>query len=71
MSGFVSDAKERAQTYLAEDLPRRWSHVSGVARQGVRIAPAFPAADGEVLVVACWLHDIGYAPSLSKTGFPC
>ncbi|MFF0529565.1 HD domain-containing protein [Nocardia amikacinitolerans] len=69
MSGLVSDAKELAQTYLAEDLPRRWSHVSGVARQGARIAPAFSAADGEVLVAACWLHDIGYAPSLAATGF--
>jgi putative nucleotidyltransferase with HDIG domain len=25
--------------------------------------------DGEVLICAAWLHDIGYAPDLARTGF--
>ncbi|WP_280254941.1 HD domain-containing protein [Nocardia wallacei] len=68
MSELVSDARILAEARLAEDLPRRWRHVSGVARQGTRIAPAL-GAEGETLIAACWLHDIGYAPPLATTKF--
>ncbi|MBF6194159.1 HD domain-containing protein [Nocardia sp. CDC186] len=48
-------------------LPRRLSHVEGVARRAALAADV--ADDGELLVAAGWLHDVGYAPSLVRTGF--
>ncbi|MFE2999354.1 HD domain-containing protein [Nocardia sp. NPDC059246] len=68
MSELVRDARNLAEVHLATALPRRWRHVNGVARQGTRIASAF-GVEADVLVAACWLHDIGYAPSLATTGF--
>lgn len=68
VSGIVSDARNLAEVYLAEELPRRWRHVSGVARQGARVGPAF-RGDGDLLEASCWLHDIGYAKPLATTGF--
>ncbi len=52
---------------MAEALPRRWTHVQGVAGQASRVAASL--ALGEVLVAAAWLHDIGYAPGVADTGF--
>jgi hypothetical protein len=57
-----------ARRLLAEELPRRWEHSRGVARQAERIAPAFPPGEAEVLVASAWLHDIGYAPEVVVTG---
>jgi putative nucleotidyltransferase with HDIG domain len=64
----ASEAEEIARVALAEALPRRWQHVQGVAGTAEHMA-AFLALDGEVLVAAAWLHDIGYAPSAVQTGF--
>lgn len=63
----VSWARSTSESMLSP-LGRRWTHVQRVAMLGARIAPAFGDA-GETLVAACLLHDIGYAPQLSKTGF--
>jgi hypothetical protein len=63
----ASRAQETAEGLLAEALPRRWAHVQGVAGQASRVAASL--ALGEVLVVAAWLHDIGYAPRVADTGF--
>lgn len=50
-------------------LGDRWAHVQAVAEQASRIAPAvLPPAERETLIVAAWLHDIGYAPALASTG---
>jgi hypothetical protein len=44
--------------------------VQAAAAQAGRIAPAvLPAEERETLIAAAWLHDIGYAPALAKTGF--
>jgi putative nucleotidyltransferase with HDIG domain len=64
----VSEAREMARSVLAEVLPRRWVHVQGVAGKAERLATSL-ALDGEVLVSAAWLHDIGYAPEVAETGF--
>lgn len=48
-------------------LPRRWKHVQGVAEQA-ETATGF-VDDPDMLVAAAWLHDVGYAPELVKTGF--
>lgn len=57
-----------ARSVLAEALPRRWEHVQGVAGKAERVSAEI-ALDGEVLVSAAWLHDIGYAPAVLGTGF--
>ncbi|WP_280356402.1 HD domain-containing protein [Nocardia otitidiscaviarum] len=48
-------------------LPRRWKHVQGVARRAQSAAGVVDDAD--MLVAAAWLHDIGYAPGLVRSGF--
>jgi hypothetical protein len=63
----VSWARSTSESMLSP-LGRRWTHVQRVGMLGARIAPAFGDA-GEMLVAACLLHDIGYAPQLSTTGF--
>lgn len=46
----------------------RWRHVVGVGEQAESIAHTLPGQDRELFVAAAWLHDIGYAPTLSDTG---
>lgn len=60
-------AERTAEQHLGGTLPRRWAHVQSVASEARRIASAFD--DGEVLVTAAILHDIGYAPDLAATKF--
>ncbi len=64
----VDDASHLARRLLAETRPRRWRHVQAVAHQAENLVSS-PAIDGDVLVSAAWLHDIGYAPDLVETGF--
>ncbi|WP_208822675.1 HD domain-containing protein [Pseudonocardia alni] len=60
-------ARSVAERHLAEALPRRWNHVQGVATRAEVIGPHLDG--GPVLVAACWLHDVGYAPDLGATRF--
>lgn len=60
-------AEALSMQLLAEDLPVRWQHVQGVAERAHIAAAALP--DSDLLLSACWLHDIGYSPSLVETGF--
>ncbi|WP_316574260.1 HD domain-containing protein [Nocardia canadensis] len=62
----VAWAESLARSYL-RDLPRRLRHVEGVARHAERVAATVD--DPELLVVAAWLHDIGYSAELATTGF--
>ena len=61
-------ARELALRFLHGD-PDRWLHVQAVAARADELRPAVPAAEGSLLVVAAWLHDIGYSPALHQTGF--
>ena len=54
---------------LMAPMGDRWLHVQAVARKAHRMAIVLPANDGEALVAAAFLHDIGYAPSLNWLGF--
>ena len=60
-------AEDLARTLLADALPRRWSHVQGVAARA-RTLKASLGPDAELLEAAAWLHDIGYHPELVHTG---
>lgn len=62
-------AEQMAHGFLADALPRRWTHVQEVARRARRFAMALDGAEGETLHAAAWLHDIGYAPELTKAEF--
>ena len=63
----VGAAEELAEEELAASLPRRWRHVRSVARRARWAAGKLSLS--EELVAAAWLHDIGYAPALARTGF--
>ena len=67
MESVVSWARRTAEDHLAS-LGRRWDHVAAVGAAAQRIAGAF-GDDGETLIAAGFLHDIGYAPELAVTGF--
>lgn len=64
----ASWARDVAQGLLAEALPRRWAHVQGVAKKAEGVAASLALSD-EALVAAAWLHDVGYAPGVTDTGF--
>lgn len=63
------DAFKLAESLLALDLPRRWQHVQGVERRARTLSEMFDPEDVEMLSAAALLHDIGYAPGLTSTGF--
>jgi HD domain len=63
----VERAEALARRFL-EPLGRRWAHVQAVARRATQIAPAFGGL-ADLLVASAYLHDIGYAPELARTGF--
>lgn len=67
------DENSRAAEDLAGEflggLPERWRHTRAVARRAQDLAELVAPADVEVLVTAAWLHDIGYAPALRRSGF--
>ena len=64
----ASWARDVARSLLAGALPRRWAHVQGVAKKAEHVAASLALSD-EALVAAAWLHDVGYAPGVTDTGF--
>ena len=61
-------ARALAEPKLAHALPQRWRHVQAVGRKAEKLS-GLPGVSGDLLIAAAWLHDIGYAPDLIKTGF--
>jgi hypothetical protein len=64
----VESAAKQAATLLAP-LGNRWLHVQGVVERACWVSRVFEEEDQLYLIAAAYLHDIGYAPSLNKTGF--
>ena len=54
---------------LLAPLGNRYRHTMEVAARAEELAGAVPREDRELLVVAAWWHDLGYAPDLVQTGF--
>ncbi len=61
-------AAEQATSLLAS-LGDRWLHVQGVVESARYVGEMFGEEDRSYLIAAAYTHDIGYAPSLMKTGF--
>jgi len=61
-------AYDLAEALLSDDLPRRWAHSQGVAGRARTLVPIL-GPDAELLEAAAVLHDIGYSPRVSDTGF--
>jgi HD domain len=60
-----------AAGYAAEllaPLGDPWTHSRAVGERARSLAGAFSREDGVQLVAAAYLHDIGYAPQLRRTG---
>ncbi len=64
----ISWATEQAETFL-RPLGNRWDHTKGVVRVARQMAKVIDEENRSLLVTAAYLHDIGYAPILRKTGF--
>ncbi len=69
----VTDVPTRAEAAkLARELllplGDRWRHTQGVAGRAEQLSAGVPLEDRELLVVAAWWHDLGYAPRLALTG---
>lgn len=61
--------RRTAENFLADVLPRRWSHTIGVASVAADLARILAPEKVDTIVAAAWLHDIGYAPCLVRTKF--
>lgn len=59
------DVAERAVASLVD----RWRHTQAVAARAKGLCPAVGESDRQLLVVAAWLHDVGYGPAIASTGF--
>jgi hypothetical protein len=68
ISSLVRDAQTLARTLLADDQ-RRLAHVRGAGLVAGMAAGALRLDQPEMVVAAAWLHDIGYAAALARTGF--
>lgn len=64
----AGEPSEVARRLLA-GLSDRWDHTREVAARARSVAAAVPDEDRRLLVDAAWLHDIGYSPEVSRTGF--
>jgi hypothetical protein len=67
MQTLTAWAQDLARTLLADALPRRWSHVQGVATRARTLVSAL-GEEADLLEAAAWLHDIGYHPDLADIG---
>lgn len=61
-------AAEHAEGLLG-GLGPRWEHTRVVAARAEEVAGRLGSPEGDLMVAAAYLHDVGYAPELATTGF--
>lgn len=61
-------ARREAEARL-RPLGDRWLHTAAVAARACALGRTLPRDEEGVLVASALLHDIGYAPALTSTGF--
>ncbi len=69
MAGPLADAAESLAVELVAQEPMRLRHLAAVAARCAALSVTVDEADADALVAAGWVHDIGYLPHLSQTGF--
>jgi len=67
-SGRAAEAQSLARHLLGHD-PRRLRHVAGTARAAGFVAAHVPDVHEDLVLSAAWLHDIGHAGHLARSGF--
>jgi putative nucleotidyltransferase with HDIG domain len=65
----VVDLAEDLVRYVLHEYPERIEHTEGVAERATLLTAAVPDAEAPLLAAAAWLHDIGYAATVHRTGF--
>ncbi|WP_123744246.1 HD domain-containing protein [Saccharothrix texasensis] len=69
MSGYLHELSTGvARDLLADELPRRWLHVQGVADRASILSAILDMEEVHILTSAAILHDIGYSSSVIDTG---
>jgi hypothetical protein len=63
----VQQSREFASELL-QGMGNRWSHVVSVGQQAEVLTGESPLVTQNV-VLAAWVHDVGYAPEIASTGF--
>ncbi len=72
LSNHTAELAEWARSYakeLLKPLGQRWAHTEAVARQARRAGTVLSDDERDMLVAAAYLHDVGYAPKVYKSGF--
>jgi len=64
----VTAARALAEVLIG-GLGDRWVHTNGVAQRAEELSVTVASAEREVLIMAAWLHDVGYSAGLRVTGF--
>ena len=64
----AASAEARATALLGAGSAR-WRHVAGVASAADAAVDGMSVCEAGLLIAAAWLHDIGYAEDVAKTGF--
>jgi hypothetical protein len=64
----VDAARQLARSHL-QVLPDRWRHTEAVVDRASKYTEGLSSDDRVVLLAAAWLHDLGYAPAIRRTGF--
>jgi hypothetical protein len=67
-ASIVKDAETLARRLLGDDSDRL-AHCRYAAGIAELTADALGLPESDELVAAAWLHDIGYAPAIARTGF--
>ena len=67
-ASLVTRARAVAADVLRDDAALL-QHSARSAAQAAELARRIPHSRGSEVVAAAWLHDIGYSPSLRRTGF--
>ncbi len=60
MTPIVAQARETAEAFLTDALPRRWAHTIGVAATAERLAAALEPVHADTIIAAAWLHFPGW-----------
>lgn len=66
---YIVEWTRQQASSLLKPLGNRWKHTQGVVKQAQKIEKLLKQEERDLLLAAAYVHDIGYAPSLRKTGY--